>query len=101
MKLVVIIGFLLLALAASPAHAAALSDEILNRDYQNCMGSDKNPKRAVYCNCVRDGMRGWSETAYIEAMMQVLAAASGTKAQASKDLDDLTKKCLAQTFRQE
>jgi len=99
--LLLFLGALLFVLSVPPARAAALSDDILNRDYQNCMGGDKNPKRAVYCNCVRDGMRSWSETAYIEAMMQVLAAASGAKAQASKDLDDLTKRCLAQTFRQE
>ena len=98
MKAVAILNCLLLMFVALPARAAALPDEVLNRDYQNCMGSDKNPKRVVYCNCVRDGMRTWSDTAYIEAMMQVLAAASGTKAQASKDLDDLTKQCLAQAF---
>ncbi len=99
MKLIAILSFLLLMFEAPSARAATLSDDILNRDYKNCMENDKDPKRAVYCNCVREGMRGWSETAYIEAMMQVLAAASGTKAQASKELDDLAKKCLAQAFR--
>ncbi|MFA4994754.1 MAG: hypothetical protein WC521_05575 [Bdellovibrionales bacterium] len=98
MKLIAILGFLLLGFGALPARAA-LPEEILNRDYRNCMGTDKEAKHAIYCECVREGMRSWSENAYIEAMMQVLAAASGKKTTATGSFDELTKKCLAQAFR--
>jgi hypothetical protein len=99
MKPVAILIGLLVIFGALSGRAWAMPEDVLGRDYQNCVGNDKDPKRAVYCGCVRDGMKSWSETTYIEAMMQVLAASSGAKAQASKDLDDLTKKCLAQAFQ--
>jgi len=89
---------LLFVLLAAPAYAA-LPDDVLNRDFQNCVGGDKDPNRIKYCDCVRSGMKDWSENMYIESMMQAMSVATGTKTQASNNLEELAKKCVAQALK--
>jgi len=52
----------LLALAALPARAEPIPDYVLNKDYENCVGTEASDKdKVAYCQCVRDTMKkSWS-----------------------------------------
>jgi len=78
------------------AHAEMMTDTLLQKDYDNCMGgstADKDPQRAQYCACVREGMKKWTTDEY---------GAAATEAQQSKVTPDqianLAKTCIAEVL---
>jgi hypothetical protein len=98
MKTSILLGCFLTVFLALPARAE-LPDYVLDREYQGCVGNDKDAKHAAYCDCVREGMRGWSEDDYVAASMQTLAASPGSKAQTPNILQDLAKSCIAKVLQ--
>jgi hypothetical protein len=98
MKTVLLLGFMTLLLCG-PAFADELPDYVLNKDYENCMAGDNaNPQRAAYCNCVRDGMRGWAIGAYMEAATQAAANAGNQNAKAPGKIEELANQCIAKVM---
>jgi hypothetical protein len=99
MKIAPVIGSLLLFVVAVPARAE-IPDYILDHDYQNCIGDDADKDRAAYCACVRDGMRSWSLTAYMDAAEQEAAASAGqSNGQPPGMIENLAKQCITQVIR--
>jgi hypothetical protein len=87
-----------LAVLAVPA-LAEIPSEILDQDYQSCMGGDtKNATRAAYCQCVRDELKTWTEEDYTNATMQTMTPSADGKLTMPDKLQALAKKCIAKTF---
>jgi len=78
---------------ANAAHAEAIPEPYLQKEYDSCMGGDKDPQRAQYCECVRNGMRSWTVDQY---------GAVATEAKEGKGTPDqvaaLAKTCIAQVL---
>ena len=89
---------LALTLAVFPAVAEPLPVEALDKDYQNCVGTDTDPNRAAFCACVRDGMKNWDLDTYIQTATEAAAANSAGQSPGGK-LNDLAKSCLSKTLR--
>ena len=92
MKIARVLGVLAVLLLAGAARAA-IPDYALDRDYKNCVGDDNDPQRAAYCNCVRDGMRGWSENDYAQIASEQ-AANANTPGAIPSQIADLAKACI-------
>ena len=92
MKADLLTGSLLLILSVASAHAA-LPDEVLDKDYQNCMGETDDERRAVYCGCVRN----WDLDAY--AAMATNISNAGNNAPLPDELSALAQSCLAQALQ--
>ncbi len=89
-------GSLLLMLSAPAAHAA-LPDEVLDKDYQNCMGGTEDQHRAVYCGCIRNAMQSWDLDAY--GAMATNISNAGNNAKLPDELSSLAQSCLAQALQ--
>lgn len=92
---------LILTLAAATAHAEAIPEYALEKDFQNCMGGEspqKDPQRAEYCNCVRDGMRSWSLDEY-GAIATQESKNGGSAQNAPAKLTDLAKACISKVLK--
>ena len=97
--LALVLGGSLLLSATTPARAE-IPDYILDHDYENCMGGDTADKdRAAYCACVRQGMKGWSLAAYLDAAEQEAAASTGqSNGQPPGMIENLAKQCITQVI---
>lgn len=95
------LALLALVLAApAVAHAEPVPEAMLDKDYASCMGGEdapKDPQRSAYCNCVRDGLRGWDLDAYKATAMQESKDA-GTQ-QVPPQLGELAKACIAKVLK--
>jgi hypothetical protein len=92
---VALLAGVLLTLLPVVASAEALPDFVLDKDYQSCMGNDTSDKeRAAYCACVRDGMRTWDVSTYLEVAGQAVANAGKQGAANPGKLEDLAKQCI-------
>ena len=95
MRSFAILGSLMLLLAATAAHAA-LPTEVLDRDYQACMGGTNEAERSTYCNCIRNGMQNWDLATY--ASMATDISKAGNNAQLPAELTALAQSCLAKAL---
>jgi len=89
---------LLMALWAIPAYAE-LPDEILEKEYQNCMGNDTAADRAAYCACIRTGMKSWNMNDYVAISQQTSVAATTSGASMPARVEELARKCIAEVLR--
>ena len=79
------------------AHAEGLPPEVLDNEYQNCMGGESNaqdPERARYCSCVIDGMKSWSLEESLGVAMQMQASQ-----QPPDKIASLAKTCIEKSMR--
>jgi len=98
-------GFSLLLLLAflslsSPAFADPVPKEALDQDFSACMGGEteqKDPQRAEYCNCVRDGMKRWDTQSYANVAQQ--AAQNPTTENAPAKITELAKTCISKILK--
>ena len=97
MKRRAILGGLMIMLWIVPAHAGGLPDDILDKDYQACMGGTNEPQRAAYCTCIRTSMQNWDLDAYAEMSTNISRA--GDSAQLPAQLTQLAQECIAKTLR--
>ena len=82
---------------AALAHAEALPPEVLNSEYQNCMGGESNakaPMRANYCACVIDKMKSWT----MEESLGLAQQIQGSQQPPDK-IAALAKSCIDQVMR--
>jgi hypothetical protein len=91
-----LLSALALVLFAFPAHAE-IPDYVLDRDYQGCLGDDKDPDRATYCACVREGMKNWDLDTYVKTAMQA-AASSGSANKVPGKLEELANSCISRVL---
>jgi len=89
---------LVAVLWAWPVHAD-LPDYVLERDYRNCLSGDRDPRRAIYCGCIRDGMKGWDEETYVRVVMQIAQASGKANAPTPSELQGLARQCLSGAFQ--
>jgi hypothetical protein len=82
-----------LCLFAAAAHAEQMPDNLLQKDYDNCMGGEKDPQREQYCECVRNGMRSWTVDEYGNVATEAKNSSATPAA-----VEALAKSCLAQIF---
>ena len=87
-----------LAQGVAPAWAA-VPEDVLAREYQTCVGGDSDPARAVYCECVREGMRTWDDATFAGVAAQAAAASAPTVANAPEKLAALAQQCIARALR--
>jgi len=92
----VLIGMFFILLA--PKAHSEIPDYVLDRDYQNCVNNDPDPHRAIYCACIREGMRGWDQETYMEVATQE-AATSGSQGPLPGRIEDLAKQCMAKALQ--
>lgn len=93
-----ILGCFLSIFLATPSRAD-LPNDVLDRDYENCLDGDKDPARTTYCACIRNGMKEWDVNTYAEAAMQGLSPSSNPDTLLSGKIGDLAKQCLSQALR--
>jgi hypothetical protein len=94
------VALLMIPSLSTSARAEPIPDYALDKDFQNCMGNEspqKDPERAQYCNCVRDGMRNWDLDTY-GAVASEQAKASNAQ-QVPQKIEDLAKACIAKVLK--
>lgn len=91
---------LLLLVATASAHAEAIPQYALDKDYETCMGGSnpqQDPERAAYCNCVRDGMKSWDLDTYGAIASEQAKAANAQ--QIPQKIAELAKGCIAKVLK--
>jgi hypothetical protein len=72
-----------------PMRAYALSEQIVQSDYEKCVDGQHDVLRVSYCECIRDGERKWSIEDYGQVALQSLAGS-----QPAPLLEALSKGCF-------
>jgi hypothetical protein len=99
MKVLTILIGLLPVLWIAPARAE-LPDDMLDRDYQGCVGNATDAKHIAFCGCLREGMSDWDEDTYDKITIGAAAAMSkGPNAPMPDRLDTLIKKCITEVLQ--
>lgn len=86
---------LAIMLLALPAHAEPIPQYVLDHDYVSCMGGatpQKDPERAEYCACVRDGMKSWDLDTYGNVAMAQQKASNAQ--QVPEKIEELAQSCI-------
>lgn len=95
MRKIFALALLVAGAGIAPVQAEPVPGHVLDRDYLSCMGgqnSKQDPVRSTYCNCVRDGMRGWSLEEYGEIAQQQQKAYSAEQVPAK--IKDIAEACV-------